>query len=101
MTDLLKSRQFWVAVVGAIVTLTGYFIAKYAFAALEDFQTVINVLMPIILALIAVYTIESAVVIISQAQVDINTANLNAQMQMHMETLNAQAITANRKPSNL
>ena len=58
MNELFKSKEFWTGVVGAIATLAVYFVGKYFAAGLEDLQTVLNVLMPIVLLLIGASTTQ-------------------------------------------
>lgn len=86
MNQLLKSRRFWTAVIGAVVTLTVYFVSKYAFAALEDVQMVLNVLLPIVLVLIAAYTVDDVTNTWTQGQIEIEQMRLNG-VQAQVEAL--------------
>lgn len=76
MSGLLKSRRFWVGVFGAVATLLVYFIGKYALGALEDVQMLLNVLTPIILVIIAAYTIDDVTNTWTRANVEIAQAQL-------------------------
>lgn len=92
MNNLLKSRRFWTAVVGAIATLTIYFVGRYAAAGLEDVQMVLNVLLPIILVLIGAYTVDDLVATWTAAQVEIRQAELaTLQQQVRLETMRSQS----------
>lgn len=75
-TNIFKSRTFWTAVIGGVVTLALYFVAKYFAAGLEDLQTVLNVALPIVLILIAKYTIDDAVKIHTQGQIKVEELRL-------------------------
>ena len=91
MNQLLQSRRFVTALLASIVTLVLYFVGKYALGALEDVQMVLNVLMPLALALIAAYTIDDVVAIHSRAQVEIKQAELaTVQTQVQLETMRAE-----------
>lgn len=92
MNELLKSRRFVTALLASVVTLVLYFVGKYALGALEDVQMVLNVLMPLALALIAAYTIDDIATIHSRAQVEIKQAELaTIQQQVRLETLRSQS----------
>lgn len=69
---LLKSRQFIVTVLDMLISLTIYFVGKYAGAAIEDLRFVITVTQPAIGLLIAAYTVN-----------DVNMAIQRAKFQMY------------------
>lgn len=93
MNDLLKSRQFWTAIVGAVATLTVFFVGKYAFAALEDVQTVLNVLLPIVLVMIAAYTVDDVAKTNARAQVVVEEMRLQSlQTQVRLAAMEAKGV---------
>lgn len=90
MTNLLQSRRFWTAVVGAVATLLIYFVGKYFASGLEDVQMVLNVLLPIVLVLIAAYTVDDVTSVWARSQVDMKQIELaTIQNQVQLETLRA------------
>jgi len=52
ISGLLHSRKFWVAVADLTVTLTLYFVGKYAPAYADDVKIVIAAIQPVFLVLI-------------------------------------------------
>lgn len=61
MSDLLKSRKFWITVFDVVVSTTIYFVTKYVNpAAAEDILWVIATYQPVIISLITGIAIEDA-----------------------------------------
>ena len=61
MSDLFKSRKFWLMVFDVIISAASYFITKYVNpAAAEDALWMIGLLQPVIISLITGIAIEDA-----------------------------------------
>jgi len=57
---ILKSRKFWIMVIDLIVSVTGYFVAKYAAPdAAKDVLFLIGAVQPVIIAVVASYTVQN------------------------------------------
>lgn len=52
---LLHSRKFWLLILDTIITLTLYFVGKYAQVAFEDTKMVIFALQPIFVVAIGAF----------------------------------------------
>ena len=61
MPILLKSRRFWLLVLDTIVSISTYFVGKYAGLAAQDTLFLITALQPVFVALIISITIDDAV----------------------------------------
>ena len=58
---LLHSRKFWLMILDLVISLSLYFVAKYAAAPVaEDVKWVIGLLQPIFVALISAIAYEDA-----------------------------------------
>lgn len=63
---MLKSKEFWIAVVDAVVSLTTYFVTKYAAPGIaEDVSQVILIVQPLVLAIIGGMLAERVKVAVS------------------------------------
>lgn len=56
--SLLQSRRFLTLVVYTVISVALYFVGKYFQVAAEDVKFLIAALLPIVLALIAAYTVD-------------------------------------------
>lgn len=60
MPALFQSRRFWVLVIDLVVSITLYFLGKYGTpSALEDVKFLIASIQPVILLIIAAYTVDT------------------------------------------
>lgn len=78
---LLSSRAFLLAVLDAVISLILYFTAKYAGVALDDVKLLILTLQPILIAVIASYTVN-----------DLGLMQQATQLKIHEMTLTAQVV---------
>ena len=58
MSSLLRSRKFWLAILDLVVSLTLFFVGKYAAFAVEDVNTVIVAIQPVFVMLIGAIAYE-------------------------------------------
>jgi hypothetical protein len=75
MTPIWKSRQFWTAIVDAVVSLILFFVGQYYPASLEAVKFVIAALQPVVAILIIAFTVEGVALIkaeSAQYQADVN-----------------------------
>lgn len=58
--QILKSRKFWIMVIDVVVSVTGYFVTKYAAPdAAKDVLFLIGSIQPIVIAVVASYTVQN------------------------------------------
>lgn len=74
-TSLLRSKQFWTMLVSILVALALHFAAKYLPESLEDVQTVIDLVLPLALFLIAAFTTVDVATVFAEAQVQMHAAS--------------------------
>jgi hypothetical protein len=75
---LLQSRKFWIMVVDIVVSVSGYFITKYANpAAGADALFLIGSLQPVILFVVGSMTVQNVEGIRANAQIE-TSKNYNA-----------------------
>lgn len=77
---LLQSRKFWIMCVDLVVSVSGYFLTKYANpAAAQDALFLIGSLQPIILLVVGSMTVQNVAAIKANAEVETskNYAALN------------------------
>lgn len=48
MEKLFKTKEFWVALIGGLIAIIGYFVGKYAPQYAEDVKFIISVVEPIV-----------------------------------------------------
>jgi hypothetical protein len=58
MQRLARSSRFWTLILDVVVSITLFFVGKYAGAALEDTKFLIVTLQPVFVLLIGAYTAE-------------------------------------------
>ena len=76
--SLFKSRKFWLMILDLIVSLTLFFVGKYADPALfEDIKFVIASLQPVFITVIGAIAYEDAASIKAQGALDEATAYSN------------------------
>lgn len=76
---LFQSRRFVTALVDAVLTLALYFVGKYLALAIDDLKFLILVLQPIFVSVIGAFTVD-----------DLHASSVQAQLQMHTNSLNNQ-----------
>lgn len=60
MNGLLKSRKFWLLISDVVISLTLFFVGKYAPLAQEDVNFMIGALQPVFVAIIGGIALEDA-----------------------------------------
>ena len=91
MNDVFRTKEFWTAVVGAVATLALYFTAKYFAAGLEDLQVILNVMLPIVLAMIGAYTVQNVARVYQATQIEIEHLRFQAlQTQLRLAAMEPQ-----------
>ncbi len=72
MSKLLQSRRFLTLMVDVILSITAYFVAKYAGPDIQDdVKFLIITLQPVFIAVVAAFTVEDVQAIKATAAVDI------------------------------
>lgn len=71
MSNLIQSRRFWTAVIDMVVSVALYAVGRYSPADLEFTKFLIAAIQPVVLVIIAAYTVEDVHNIIAEKEKDI------------------------------
>lgn len=71
MNNLIKSRRFWTAVIDMVVSIALFAVGKYSPSDLDMTKFLIAAIQPVVLVIIAAYTVEDVHNIIAAKEMDI------------------------------